>query len=34
MAQSQQVLSLFMLRRLKDQVEKLMPKKIETKVRL
>ena len=27
------VLSLFMLRRLKEQVEKLMPKKIETKVR-
>jgi SWI/SNF-related matrix-associated actin-dependent regulator of chromatin subfamily A member 5 len=29
---AQKLLSLFMLRRLKDQVEKLMPKKIETKV--
>ena len=32
MQQSQKVLDLFMLRRLKTQVEKLLPKKIETKV--
>lgn len=32
MMQAQKVLGVFMLRRLKDQVEKLMPKKIETKV--
>ena len=32
MVQAQKVLEVFMLRRLKDQVEKLMPKKIETKV--
>lgn len=33
MVQAEKVLDLFMLRRLKDHVEKLMPKKIETKVR-
>ncbi|CAB9517489.1 ISWI chromatin-remodeling complex ATPase ISW2 [Seminavis robusta] len=32
MMQAQKVLGLFMIRRLKNQVEKLMPKKIETKV--
>lgn len=34
LSQAHRVLKLFMLRRLKVEVEKLMPKKIETKVRL